>query len=153
MMAHGAKINLIALFKRPMVWAVFALLVVNSAHATCTNSASTMDAVKCLEDEIAGLKEENQELKQRIGKASKWPHAINCGSGIDAIYILHGKTINDEGLAWYVQVYPNEYRYVRFNGNLSYHDRAGHNNSSVGCDSKSISRLRREGRTFDFLTR
>nr|VFJ89588.1 MAG: hypothetical protein BECKH772A_GA0070896_1001610 [Candidatus Kentron sp. H]VFJ92755.1 MAG: hypothetical protein BECKH772B_GA0070898_100339 [Candidatus Kentron sp. H]VFJ97588.1 MAG: hypothetical protein BECKH772C_GA0070978_100149 [Candidatus Kentron sp. H] len=91
-------------------------------------------------------------LPTRANAETYWPHAINCGSEWDALFILHANPIGDStDLAYYVQVYPNEYRYVRFNADGSYYDRAGHDGSSVGCQSKPVTQLQEEDRTFYFM--
>jgi|UPI00037F27BC hypothetical protein len=98
------------------------------------------------------LKGEIEVLQHQVGPVAKWPQAINCGSAWDALFVLHGNPIKDDGvLAWYVQVFPNEYRYVRFNLDGSYYDRAGHSQSSVGCANRSIEQLRQEQRTYQFI--
>ena len=91
-------------------------------------------------------------LYTRANAETYWPHAISCGGDEwDAMFILHGNPIGDStNLAYYVQVYPNEYRYVRFNADGSYYDRAGSDASSVGCESKSMSQLQEEDRMFYF---
>lgn len=101
--------------------------------------------------EIEKLKEGTKELRDQLGQSLKWPHAINCGSPWDTLFILHGNPINNNGLAWYVQVYPNEYRNVTFNADGSYNNKAGNNESSIGCMNKSITQLRQEHRTYQFI--
>ena len=87
---------------------------------------------------------------------STWPHAINCGSET-TFFILHGapKDMKGKGIALYVQVHNDnrDYRTVRFNGDGSYLDRIGHLPSSALCEGKSISQLRLEGRTYQFIAR
>ena len=74
-----------------------------------------------------------------------WPDAIRCGSKefFSAIYFMHAA-------GSYVQVYPDEYRYVTFELGGEFKSRAGHDGSSAGCDGKSISQLEAEGRTYYF---
>jgi len=97
-----------------------------------------------------------RKLDEAIGPTETWPHAINCGaSSWQAIFVLHGSPARTEtisGMAWYVQVYPEEYRYVRFNADGTYKDRAGHSDSNIGCQGLSIRDLRQKGRTFRFVS-
>nr|VFJ74499.1 MAG: hypothetical protein BECKFM1743C_GA0114222_107951 [Candidatus Kentron sp. FM]VFJ74918.1 MAG: hypothetical protein BECKFM1743A_GA0114220_108041 [Candidatus Kentron sp. FM]VFK21660.1 MAG: hypothetical protein BECKFM1743B_GA0114221_108042 [Candidatus Kentron sp. FM] len=120
-------------------------------------AGSDASSVGCENKSTTQLQEENRTFSF-IGNVSKkswpdyWPHAISCASDEwDAMFILHGNPIGDStDLAYYVQVYPNEYRYVRFNADGSYYDRAGSDASSVGCESKSMSQLQEEDRMFYF---
>lgn len=79
-----------------------------------------------------------------------WPDAIRCGDGIrsSAIFVLHGVAAE----AWYVQVYPHEFRYVRFNRDGSYSSRDGDDGSTRGCLDQSISQLYKSGKAFNFVT-
>ena len=100
---------------------------------------------------------EINEIKKQLGPVNKWPSAINCGSAWDAIFVLHGNprnnTVSPDNLAHYVQVYPHEYRSVRFNADGSYFDRKGHNESSLYCEGKGINQLRKENKTYQFPQR
>jgi len=87
-------------------------------------------------------------VQSRTAPNLKWPHAINCGESWDAFFFLHASPIKLTDDAWYVQVFPSEYRYVRFNGDTTFHDSAGHQPSRAGCDGKPIAQLKEEGRTF-----
>nr|VFK31221.1 MAG: Peptidase inhibitor I9 [Candidatus Kentron sp. LPFa] len=110
-------------------------------------------SVGCQSRSVTQLKQENRSFSFVNSKLSSkiWPDALNCGSEWDATFVLHGNPKGGSGLAYYVQVYPHEYRYVRFNADGSYYDRAGHAGSSVGCQSKSITQLKQENRAFSFL--
>jgi hypothetical protein len=79
-----------------------------------------------------------------------WPDALRCGDEIRsrAIFILHDVAAE----AWYVQVYPYEFRYVRFNRDGSYNSRNGDDGSTRGCLNQSISQLYKRGRAFNFVT-
>ena len=115
-------------------------------------SSTTVLEIENLNNLQTQLKEKNDELKKLLHEPSKWPHAINCGSPWDALFILHGNPLNNTDFAWYVQVYQPTYRYVRFNTDLSYKDWGGDNSdSSIGCVNKSISQLREDGRTYEFI--
>ena len=106
------------------------------------------DTLKELQSNVVKAQAEVEELKGYFAPTgSGWPHAINCGVSRDMLFILHASPGNGD-LAWYVQVYPNEYRYVRFNADGSYHDRAGADAVSVGCNNKSIDQLRREHKAY-----
>ena len=67
-----------------------------------------------------------------------WPDALRCGIDTTpgAVFLLHGAVTN--GGAYYVQVFPNEYRYVIFNGDGTCNSKAGHDDSSRGCLGQSI---------------
>ena len=124
--------------------------VIKDLGALGEQNKVSLERINQLENKVRSLEESTSSMKD-----SFWPHSINCGSDWDAIFMLHGNPIKRSGseLAWYVQVYPNEYRYVRFSANGSYHDRAGHNGSSIGCEKKSIDQLRLEGRTYQVLAK
>jgi hypothetical protein len=82
-----------------------------------------------------------------------WPDAIWCGINTapgGGVFLLHGAVTN--GGAHYVQVFPNEYRYVTFNGDGTYKSKAGHDGSSIGCLGQSISQLYGAGRAFNLVT-
>ncbi|MGR8953447.1 MAG: hypothetical protein ACU83V_13700 [Gammaproteobacteria bacterium] len=111
------------------------------------NTASNPDAVQ----RLVSVEEKINALRSKYEPNIKWPHAINCGNAWDALYVLHGAPKDASGPAWYVQVYPSEYRYVRFNPDTSYLDFGGHSQSSEGCHGKSIDVLKAEGRTYQFM--
>ena len=102
-----------------------------------------------LQSNVTEVKTEAGELKGYFAPAD-WPHAINCGTSRDMLFILHASPTSGD-VAWYVQVYPNEYRYVRFNADGSYLDRAGADVVSIGCNNKSIEQLRKEHKTYEAI--
>ena len=142
------------------------LLYSGNTLSDCTNNinnmsdvASLKDTMKCLQLEIdklnslhTQLKKKNSELEKQLNEPSKWPHAINCGTPWDALFILHANPLDNAGPAWYVQVYNSSYRHVKFNSDLSYNDWGGDNKDSlIGCINKSITQLRAAGRTYEFI--
>ena len=76
---------------------------------------------------------------------------------LNGYFVLHANprntTVTSDNHAFYVQVYPDEFRFVRFNADGSYYDRQGHNESSIACEGKAIDQLRKESRTYQFLQR
>ena len=102
-------------------------------------------------NKIIDARSNNSLLYSKLSPPN-WPDAIKCSDETwDSMFILHANPNSDSGLAYYVQAYPNEYRYVRFNPDGSYYDRGGNNGSSLSCQSKSITQLKQENRTFSFI--
>lgn len=119
--------------------------------------AEKLMAVEQLTNDAQGLIQlqvDVDKLKTKFNTTQKWPHAINCGSSWDALYILHGNPLEKgTGEAQYDQVFANEHRYVLFNPDGTYHARGGHPESSIGCENKSISQLRKDRRTYEFIVK
>ena len=85
-----------------------------------------------------------------------WPDALRCGMGSvpGQVFILHGVSPRRDATlgAIYIQVFPPGDRAVSFLPDGIYASRSGHDESSKGCEGKSIQQLYEEERAFNFVT-
>ena len=126
---------------------------------------SNLSRIKAFEDDVKVVKSNSSKIRsiendlkavrKNLFPKPEWPHAVLCGSDWDAPYILHGTPHFSNGNplpAWYVQVYPHEYRYIQFDINGDFIKRDGDPRSSQNCYGKSMQMLKLEKRALYFIS-
>lgn len=109
------------------------------------------------ENELKQWTDKFVALEQIFLTNPKWPHAINCGENMNALYILtaHDSSTGKKEGAIYTQTFQksnkqNVFNHVKFNHDGAHRNKVG--GTSKGCGDKSIDQLRKEGRTYHFIS-